>query len=284
MPMSITWSAPARLAPGATSRPILQAPKVTVRSARTAAPGTRPVLASTPLGTSTATIVPGASFASRASEAYGSPRAPPPPPPALAPRGSGRGLWSPGGGGEASAPRGAPPPPMPTSPSTIRSADSTARTAASGNAAGASPGSGAPSATTLPPAARSAASPAWWTRDEARIASTRAPRRASRAPANSASPPLSPPPASTATREPYTRPRVRAQTAASAAAARCMSVPSGSLAMSTRSAARIWSAVYAVRTVRKSSPPGPRRAECRRCGPPFRPPRSHRRSRPRRRG
>ncbi len=49
---------------------------VTVTLALTAAPATCPVLASTPLGTSTATTGPGAAFAASARRAYGSRSAP----------------------------------------------------------------------------------------------------------------------------------------------------------------------------------------------------------------
>src|SRR5438094_568523 len=45
-------------APGSTKSPGFHAPNVTVTSARTATPATRPVDASTPLGTSTATRTP----------------------------------------------------------------------------------------------------------------------------------------------------------------------------------------------------------------------------------
>nr|BFE86226.1 hypothetical protein GCM10020093_088270 [Planobispora longispora] len=61
---------------------------------------------------------------------------------------------------------------------------------------------------------------------------------------------MSPLPTSSATREPYTLPSIAAQRAASPAAARCMSVPSGSVAVSAASAALIWSEVYAVRMLR----------------------------------
>src|SRR5512144_3325836 len=54
-PMSTTSTTPAYPAPGATSKPGLPVPNVTVTSARTATPSTRPVSASTPLGTSTDT-------------------------------------------------------------------------------------------------------------------------------------------------------------------------------------------------------------------------------------
>src|ERR1700744_1462186 len=61
------------------SRPGFQVPKVTVTSARTAAPSTTPVSASTPLGRSTATTVAADCPARPASVAYGS-RSPPWPP------------------------------------------------------------------------------------------------------------------------------------------------------------------------------------------------------------
>ncbi len=54
-PMSATTTSPARKRPGATARPTLRPCIVTVTSARTAAPATSPVDASTPDGMSTAT-------------------------------------------------------------------------------------------------------------------------------------------------------------------------------------------------------------------------------------
>src|SRR5690606_37054895 len=93
-PMSTSSTRPAYEAPGSTSSPVFHAPIVTVTPARTALPSTRPVDASTPLGTSTATTGAPARPSISASPAYGS--------------------------------RNAPETPIPTSPSTISSAFSTA--------------------------------------------------------------------------------------------------------------------------------------------------------------
>ena len=73
--MSHTRTFPARRAPSPTNRPILAREKVTVRSAHTASPGTRPVSASTPEGRSAATTFASERLMSRAAEAAGSRRA-----------------------------------------------------------------------------------------------------------------------------------------------------------------------------------------------------------------
>ena len=57
--MSTRCTTPACSRPSPTTRPAFTAPKVTVCWAGNASPGTAPVSASTPLGTSTATISPG---------------------------------------------------------------------------------------------------------------------------------------------------------------------------------------------------------------------------------
>ena len=57
--MSATTTRPACPRPGSTRSPGMSPWKVTVRAARTASPGTRPVSASTPVGTSSATTGPG---------------------------------------------------------------------------------------------------------------------------------------------------------------------------------------------------------------------------------
>ena len=57
MPMSATTTSPAYAAPGKSTRPRFGAVNVTVQSARTASPGTAPVSASMPVGTSTAMTI-----------------------------------------------------------------------------------------------------------------------------------------------------------------------------------------------------------------------------------
>jgi hypothetical protein len=76
MPMSITWTAPACALPGEIQSPGLARWKVAVAAARTAAPGTSPVEASTPLGTSAAITLPRAAPTSPITPATGSLGAP----------------------------------------------------------------------------------------------------------------------------------------------------------------------------------------------------------------
>ena len=127
-------------------------------------------------------------------------------------------------------------PPIPTIPSSTTSG-----------------GAASSAATTRPPAARSAATPSSWALSESSTASTPAPRRASSAPAYSASPPLSPAPTSSSTRAPYTPPSRSATATASPDAARCISVPSGTRAIRSASAARTCSTVCACLTPRTLS-------------------------------
>ncbi len=102
-PMSASSTVPAWLAPGSMSRPGFQVPKVTVTSARMAAPATTPVSASTPLGRSTATTM-APSWRARSVRSASS------------------------AAGGLSPPR----PPMPSSPSMIRSARSMAARSSAG--------------------------------------------------------------------------------------------------------------------------------------------------------
>ena len=81
MPMSITVTAPACALPGAIQRPGFARWKVAVAAARTATPGTSPVLASTPLGMSAAITLPLApeiSSIARATGSFGAPLEPVP--------------------------------------------------------------------------------------------------------------------------------------------------------------------------------------------------------------
>src|SRR5947209_13187103 len=78
-PMSTGSTSPAWTAPGPTTSPGLRQPNVTVTSAGTASPGTAPVSASTPDGTSTATTVARRAFATAAAASGRSPPLPPMP-------------------------------------------------------------------------------------------------------------------------------------------------------------------------------------------------------------
>ena len=81
MPMAITDTAPAWSLPGAIQRPGLAAWNVAVATARTAAPATSPVLASTPLGMSaaiTGALAPFRSSMTPAAEPRGAPVVPVP--------------------------------------------------------------------------------------------------------------------------------------------------------------------------------------------------------------
>ena len=206
-PMSTRASSPAASAPPGSSSPALCPPKVTVRSARTWTAPTAPVVASTPVGTSTAMTrcrralpVPEAAACQSAMNVSSGARSDP----------------------EAPVPRI---PSMTSSARAVRGADS------------------APSGSMSPPAARSAAAPSGWRRPRTSTTVTRAPRRLRSAPANSASPPLLPAPARTTTRAPVTHPRAsirsRRQTAARPAAAVRMSTGPRPASSSGASAARI---------------------------------------------
>ena len=79
--MSATRTAPANSAPGRSTTPTFGAPKVTVRSARTASPSTAPVAPFTPEGMSTATTGDGDAFSpaiASAQSSSGIPRNPVP--------------------------------------------------------------------------------------------------------------------------------------------------------------------------------------------------------------
>ena len=84
IPISITLTRPAWSLPGAIHRPGLAWWKVAVTCARTAAPATSPVEASTPLGTSAATTVAPAAVMSAMTDATGSRGAPVEPVPSSA--------------------------------------------------------------------------------------------------------------------------------------------------------------------------------------------------------
>ena len=77
MPIGITWTRPAKSAPGSASSPALAAPKVTVRSARRTGLWASPVSASTPLGMSQATTSPGRERPSASISSAAGPRSPP---------------------------------------------------------------------------------------------------------------------------------------------------------------------------------------------------------------
>ena len=186
----------------AISRPTLMPPKVTVTSARNAIPRTRPVSGSIPLGRSTATRSASVALACPTSSAASS-----------------------RSGGLA---------PMPTTPSTITSADLIATF------------TGLSSVVRMrAPARRTAASPPAWVRSGlSSTAVTCMPRRRRYAPAYRASPPLLPDPTSSTTRRPGCGDGTRSDTsAATANDARRIRVSSPSRSRAMASTARICSTV-----------------------------------------
>src|SRR5690625_2769819 len=122
-------------------------------------------------------------------------------------------------------------PPMPTTPSMSRSVASQSG-----------------SCVRRAPARTAAVRPSACTVSESSTTrSTFAPREASRAAAYRASPPLSPAPTRATTLLPYTRPRTSTHTAAIPMAARCISAPSGNVAINADSARRTDSTACACR-------------------------------------